>query len=156
MPDDVGSSLSAELAERLNVTPASTYVQPASLASKYPLAGQKHTGAIVKLYPSSMNADQANVKSTEVVEFVGVLDYSAFPTASADEAEQHGAASSNQDLVKTLHAIYRVEDEPVNADSSSSTDFASAREALIDYLASGLSGDTLAAEWLLLSLFGKM
>lgn len=138
-----------------------------SLQYKYPIPEAAHTGAIVKLYPGTLsdaNSDAASsdtLKSTEIVEFVGVLDYSVYSalTAVADEGKAGGSTDAPQpEQTKTLHAIYRVsEAESVSVGSLSPMSVQSGvRQKAIQHLAAALDGDAVAAEWLLLSLVGQM
>lgn len=96
------------------------------------------------------------MKATEIVDFVGVLDYSTFPTARALEEPTDGAAASSDsaDHVKTLHAIFRVPSSERTAPEQA-TIGSSTRKEVIDQLAGALEGDVLAAEWLLLALLGR-
>ncbi|KAK9896561.1 hypothetical protein P389DRAFT_171824 [Cystobasidium minutum MCA 4210] len=160
-------SLAGELSSRLNVgtsapsSSSSSANASSSLANKFPLPGVAHTGALVKIYPSTSSSSTSstsldNVKATEIVDFVGVLDYSTFPTARALEEPTDGAAASSDsaDHVKTLHAIFRVPSSERTAPEQA-TIGSSTRKEVIDQLAGALEGDVLAAEWLLLALLGR-
>lgn len=161
MGDDTGS-LAEELSSRLHVGRASSSANSSSLANKFPLPGVVHTGALVKVYPtaspvsssSGMNAE--NVKATEIADFVGVVDFSTFPSSSSLEEPTNGEASTSQlpEQIKTLHAIYRLPSSTAAASSVSYS--AQARQDVIDQLAEALEGDKIAAEWLLLALLGKI
>jgi hypothetical protein len=122
-----------------------------------------HTGALVKLYSTSASdSPQDNVKATEIVDFVGVVDFSSFPNSSAFEETSDPSASTSSaqtvDQIKTLHAIYRIPHPSTSepAESGSSLLSNSTRQELVDRLSIALEGDKVAAEWLLLSLLGKV
>lgn len=156
-------SLAGELSSRLNVgsSTASSSSGSSSLANKFPLPGVAHTGALVKIYSSASSSSSPetstdNVKATEIVDFVGVVDFSTFPTSQSLEEPSNSEASTSQvpEQIKTLHAIYRI--PPTTNVSEQTTSTTTARQEIIAQLAQALEGDTLAAEWLLISLLGKI
>lgn len=106
--------------------------------------------------PSSPETSTDNVKATEIVDFVGVVDFSTFPTSQSLEEPSNSEASTSQlpEQVKTLHAIYRI--PATSTVSEQTTSATTARQEIIAQLAEALEGDKLAAEWLLLSLLGKI
>ena len=148
------------------------HTSSSGLSHKYPIPEEKHTGALIKLYPYSngkAGTDDQPYKATEIVDFIGVLDYTPFPTSAAEEQPEAGPSESvaANELVKTLHVVMTVPatrqsilsppSSPVRGNVSASAGEAEeARKELVAFLASALDGDSLAAEWLLLSLLGKM
>lgn len=161
----------ASRVQSLNVNNSQTSVS--ALSHKYPIPEEKHTGALIKLYPYSngkAGIEDQPYKATEIVDFIGVLDYTPFPTSAAED--QTDAAASEpitaNELVKTLHVVMTVPtirqsvlsppSSPVRGTASAppGDEAQEARKELVAYLASALDGDSLAAEWLLLSLLGKM
>lgn len=118
----------------------------------------------MKTYPttaigasSEFNTD--TVKVTEIVDFIGVVDYSSFPSSSSlEESPSSTNASTSQlpEQIKTLHAIYRLPASKYTRSEASPEQIASTRQELIDVLSTVLEGDKLAAEWLLVSLLGKI
>lgn len=159
-------ALAGELASRLQVgqNASSSSSSNNTLASKFPLPGVPHTSALVKTYPttatgasSEFNTD--TVKVTEIVDFIGVVDYSSFPSSSSlEESPSSTNASTSQlpEQIKTLHAIYRLPTSKYTRSEASPEQIASTRQELIDVLSTVLEGDKLAAEWLLVSLLGKI
>ena len=182
---DASSSSSCEaLVDRishLNVNGRNSSSSTA-LSHKYPIPEEPHTGALIKLYPYSTGkaGDDQPYKATEIVDLVGVLDYTPFPTSASEQEEGQtpegeGDASTGEriqsnDMVKTLHVVMAIPVDqqsvfPISAPSSpttaspassSETEGQNTRRELVAYLSSVLEGDELAAEWLLLSLLGKM
>ena len=152
--EDEADEVAAQMQAHLSVSEsAPRYAAPPSLASKYPFPTHPHTGALVKLYPSNAG-DTSSPKTTEIVEFVGILDYAYFPSATTEETQ-----ASNGELVKTIHSIYRI---PIAKKQGSagilpgSQEWHSARSQLIGHMAKRMDGDRLAAEFLLLALYGHM
>lgn len=156
----------------LNVSSTSA---TAVLPHKYPIPEEPHAGALIKLYPfsngkASLTEDQP-FKATEVVDFVGILDYTTFPSSSLGQDDQPvdamaGNAIQPNELVKTLHVVMTITSSQgqqgvISAPSSPGRPTpvqspVETRDELISHLAHSLEGDKLAAEWLLLSLLGKM
>lgn len=117
----------------------------------------------MKLYPTvstkrPTSFDTDNIKVTEIVDFVGVVDFSNFPSSSSLEEASSGQASTSQlpEQIKTLHALYRIPDARTTRQELTQEQLSSTRQELIDQIASVLEGDKLAAEWLLLSLLGRI
>jgi len=163
--DKDADALAGELSSRLQVNQnaSASATSSNSLANKFPLPGLKHTGALVKMYPidSTGDSEKSNtdsLKVTEIVDFVGVVDFSNFPTSSSLEEPSSAQASTSQlpEQVKTLHAIYRLPTSRQTRTDGSGTEVPSARQEVIDQLAAVLEGDKLAAEWLLIALLGKI
>lgn len=161
-PDTLASELSSRLQVSQNASTSSTSRN--NYANKFPLPGVAHTGALVKLYPASSSSSTSsdlstdNVKATEIVDFVGIVDYSTFPTLSSLEEPVNSDTSTSYlpEQVKTLHAIYRMPTISSTQVETPAQQNTSARQEVIDQLAEALQGDKLAAEWLLLALLGKI
>lgn len=125
-----------------------------SIKDKYPLPGKQHTSAIVKFY----NDMSETLRIGQLVEIIGIrgqnipeieTDESSFGLASVlsgfpNTAVIHAIAYNSLDQTTPLH-----EDLP---DGSIET----IRTELIDYIASVLGGDKLAAEFVLLQLLSRV
>ena len=140
--------LATHLETQLSIS--NSYAAPSSLANKYPFPTHPHTGALVKLYTSA-SEDVISPKTTEIIEFVGVLDYAYFPNASTEESQ-----GNSTELIKTLHAIYQLPRRSESGRDVNTTERDEDRREMIAYIAQAIGGDRLAAEFLLLALYGKM
>ncbi|CEG77805.1 hypothetical protein RMATCC62417_12499 [Rhizopus microsporus] len=130
------------------------YENKSSIKDKYPLPGKQHTSAIVKFY----NDMSETLRIGQLVEIIGIrgqnipeieTDESSFGLASVlsgfpNTAVIHAIAYNSLDQATPLH-----EDLP---DGSIET----IRTELIDYIASVLGGDKLAAEFVLLQLLSRV
>ncbi|KAG2020570.1 hypothetical protein CC2G_005893 [Coprinopsis cinerea AmutBmut pab1-1] len=117
---------------------------------KYPLPSTAHIGAQVKIYEPQL---AESLRTTDLYSFVGVLTSEPRP-ASLDSTEHVP--------VPTIHVLFA---RPIPStlvprsfpDQSLLPDLEVAREKLVSWIADeGLSGDRLAAEFVLLSIIHKV
>ncbi|KFH71771.1 hypothetical protein MVEG_02066 [Podila verticillata NRRL 6337] len=131
------------------------------LPERFPFAGQDHFAAVVKTHSSDVS-----IGVTDMVEVIGVLGASD-KVMTGDGFEIHD--ESDGPRIPTVHAILmrKVEDHghpelnvdglPTKDDIENLTKEALAiRKELIDYLASALKGDKLAAELVLLHYLARV
>ncbi|KDN37741.1 hypothetical protein K437DRAFT_296498 [Tilletiaria anomala UBC 951] len=156
-------------AEAWNDAPSGTMLETStSMKMKQPLAGENGTiGALLKIYDASISETMG---VTDVVEVVGVLSSSPFPTS---EWQSSGAASSasvsnTESLLPCLHVIYSHSitfdtlPPSLRVDVSATPELILAeqqekeREALVAYLQAACQGDELVAEFLLLALTARV
>lgn len=106
-------------------------------------------GLLLKVYDEGL---AASMRVAQVVDIIGILDHLTLPMGQWSATED---VESNPSLYPAIHVVTMQkvvqDDQQVEQDQAEAT-----REALIEYLAQGLKGDRLAAEWLLLSLIAKM
>lgn len=106
-------------------------------------------GVLLRVYDEDL---AASVRVAQAVDLIGILDHSTLPMGHWSASEE---ADSNAPLYPAIHVINMqkgIEEDKQQVEQ----DQAATREALIGYLAHGLRGDRLSAEWLLLSLIAKM
>lgn len=125
-----------------------------------PLAEQPSITALIKMY----GLEQAEqIKTTDVIDVVGLLDTGTLPNADWQWTENDQVEVP---ILPCIHALY-VDRQPawglvekLHAKSALHTspfsDHAEMRQALLSYLASALGGDRLAAEYVLLALLAKV
>ncbi|KAG0096370.1 hypothetical protein BGZ93_004662 [Podila epicladia] len=131
------------------------------LPERFPFAGQDHFAAVVKTHSSDVS-----IGVTDMVEVIGVLGASD-KVMTGDGFEIHD--ESDCPRIPTVHAIImrKVEDHghpELNVDGLPSKDHVehltkealAIRTELIDYIASALQGDTLAAELVLLHFLARV
>jgi hypothetical protein len=135
---------------------------PPALLEKIPIPSRASQVILVKVsltsrarlllkYAQSYINDDA-LQSSTMFDFIGVLDVSALPTSEfADENAPHHQ-------VFALHAILHqpVDLSPKLPKAPQPDQWTSTREKLIRYLAQGVSGDLVAAEFLLLALLARV
>ncbi|KNZ51159.1 hypothetical protein VP01_4064g2 [Puccinia sorghi] len=126
---------------------------------KFPIRGKQHVGALIKLYDSSHSQ---LISTSEVIEVIGVFDWTPFVPENHDETIASGQANEHTlptpSSIPCVHVIFcrrppmpqlEIPDQP------------SERRLMIDRLLVYLSnrifkGDDLAAQYLLASLTAKM
>ncbi|PWN40966.1 hypothetical protein IE81DRAFT_325055 [Ceraceosorus guamensis] len=123
--------------------------KPAYL-SKHSLAEAPGLGALLKIYDHEL---AETLKVTDVIDVLGVLDFSLLP--GADWSQGGAASSSSSAQLPALHVLHIT---PIahNDEVPRPLTGASSRDDLVHYLASALGGDLLAAEWTLLGLLARI
>lgn len=106
-------------------------------------------GVLLKIYDEDLSA---SVRVAQAVDVIGILDQSTLPIGHWSALE---GAETSSTLYPAIHVI-TLQKVEVKAQDKVSQNTLEVREALIEYLARGLHGDRLAAEWLLLSLIARM
>ena len=110
---------------------------------------------------------EESLRATDVVEVVGVLDfteYASFPLFTSTLIPEFRFADPALDsektdalpLIPSIHVLHYSKPELQLAEAPSTEHWPALRSSLIEYLASHLAGDRLAAEFLLLSILSRM
>lgn len=138
----------ADLGEDHGAGGESSATSSGGLDAKLPTGAE--TGLLLKVYDEDV---AESVRVAQVVDVIGVLDQSALPSADWDEVAEGRPAGAT--LHPAIHVICMQRADVELGDAHEGNE-AEIRDALIGYLAQGLQGDRLAAEWLLLSLIARM
>ncbi|KAF9423159.1 hypothetical protein BGZ94_008394 [Podila epigama] len=133
------------------------------LPERFPFAGESHFAAVVKTHSSDIT-----IGVTDTVEVIGVLGASD-KVLTGDGFEMHDDTTDHGPLVPTVHAILmrKVEDHghpelgvdgiPSKEDVEHVTKEAlTIRKELVEYIATALKGDLLAAELVLLHFLARV
>ncbi|KAL1916747.1 uncharacterized protein VTP21DRAFT_5451 [Calcarisporiella thermophila] len=121
--------------------------------SRYPIPGEKNASAIVKVC-----AKDDSPKVGDIVEFFGILSLSP----EHDNANEFDAVFQIPSSIPTILSVFHVQPEPFGLSTiePSINEFNdsinSIRSLVINYLASKLHGDMLAAEYLLLQVISRV
>ncbi|CAG8714942.1 1829_t:CDS:10, partial [Funneliformis caledonium] len=130
--------------------------------SKYPFPKEKHMAAVVKIYEK-----EDSFKVTDVVEFIGVLNYPRKATNDANESqcEEFNVLYENTASCYTpsVHVIFYRKLHPTGNPLIPTTnlsvypnDAKRVRNAMIQYIAAAFGGDDLVAEFVLLQLLSRI
>ncbi|PWN51677.1 hypothetical protein IE53DRAFT_385954 [Violaceomyces palustris] len=160
--EEEGRALEGRTAN-LPSSPTSTFKDP--YPQKAPIPEEEHVGGLIKIY----DVEKAErLKTTQIVEVVGVLDTSSLPNADWQDLGSSSSSSPGQAnrQAPCVHAILLEPEpettflpgliEPGDQDSIKQTWNSRCREKLVKYLSSALGGDRLAAEYTLLALIARM
>ncbi|POW07983.1 hypothetical protein PSTT_07861 [Puccinia striiformis] len=126
---------------------------------KYPIRGKKHVGALLKLYDPS---DNQLIKTSDVIEVIGILDWTPFLPGNQDEALVTGKANDDvlsvTPCVPCIHVVFcRTPPLPLLEIPKQQAERKIVIDRLLDYLSNRLfKGDDLAAQYLLASLAAKI
>ncbi|PLW49647.1 hypothetical protein PCASD_02200 [Puccinia coronata f. sp. avenae] len=127
--------------------------------NKYPIRGKKHVGALLKLYDP---ADSQLITTSDVIEVIGILDWTPFLPGNHDEAIVTGQANENTlaaaSSIPCVHVVFcRRPPIPQLEISNQQIERRIIVDRLVDYLAHKIfKGDDLAAQYLLASLAAKI
>ncbi|UZJ53890.1 hypothetical protein CBS101457_003210 [Exobasidium rhododendri] len=153
MEDDLVGSVAGDLASKMDLNGASQRAATEGstvLKSKLPTGSE--TGVLLKVYDEDL---AESVRVAQAVDVIGILDESSLPSTDwSGEAVAGGGETG--DLYPALHVITMQRADMHWFDPLDEGKEAEIRDALIQYLAQGLQGDRIAAEWLLLSLIAKI
>ncbi|OAV95796.1 hypothetical protein PTTG_02998 [Puccinia triticina 1-1 BBBD Race 1] len=127
--------------------------------NKYPIRGQKHVGALLKLYDPS---DNQLIKTSDVIEVIGVLDWTPFLSENHHEALVAGKANDDTlsvtSSIPCVHVVFcRTPPLPLLEISSQKAERSIVVDRLLNYLSNKVfKADDLAAQYLLSSLAAKI
>lgn len=127
----------------------------ASTRHKYPIRGEKHIGALLKFYNTT---DGSLIKTSGVIEVVGVLGWSQFLPGCDHESLVNQANLPGSPSIPCIHVIFcRSPPLPTSDISTRQIERRAILDRLVNYLAHELfQGDELAAQYLLASVVGKV
>ncbi|CEH11868.1 mini-chromosome maintenance complex-binding protein [Ceraceosorus bombacis] len=144
------SGLSLDLNPRQSGAPSRDPSAEPVYLRKHSLAEAPGLGALLKIYDHKL---AETLKVTDVIDVLGVLDFSLLP--GADWSQGGAASSSSSAQLPALHVLHIT---PIAHSDEVPRPLtgASSRDDLVHYLASALGGDLLAAEWTLLGLLARI
>jgi hypothetical protein len=146
--EDLDSSIDADMLNKLDsIKLEKSSVELNFIKEKLPTGSEM--GVLLKVYDEDLSA---SARVAQAVDVIGILDQSTLAMGHWSASEGIEAKS---DVHPTIHVItmQKVQAKEQNALGNSPSEV---RDALIEYLAQGLHGDRLTAEWLLLSLIARM
>ncbi|KAI8987216.1 putative alanine racemase-domain-containing protein [Pilobolus umbonatus] len=122
-----------------------------AVLKKYPLAGQSHTGAIVKFY----NDMGDSTKVGQLIEIIGIKGRDV--QKNTDDDHEFSSVLNAFSDVPVLHAIaYNTLDRPISVLEDIHHQIYDIRQQVVSYIASVLGDDQLSAEYVLLQLLSRV
>ncbi|CAI2186871.1 9649_t:CDS:10, partial [Funneliformis geosporum] len=131
-------------------------------SSKYPFPKENHMAAVIKIYEK-----EDSFKVTDVVEFIGVLNYPRKATNDANESQCDEFNVLDENTAScyspSVHVIFYRKLHPTGNPLISTTNLSVSpndaeliRSAMVQYIASAFGGDYLVAEFVLLQLLSRI
>ncbi|KAA1069552.1 hypothetical protein PGT21_028018 [Puccinia graminis f. sp. tritici] len=126
---------------------------------KYPIRGKKHVGALLKIYDPS---DNQLIKTSDVIEVIGILDWTPFLSENHHENLVTGQTNDNTlsatSSIPCVHVVFcRTPPLPLLEIPNQQAERKIIIDRLLNYLSNRVfKGDDLAAQYLLASIAAKI
>ncbi|KAA1068391.1 hypothetical protein PGT21_026497 [Puccinia graminis f. sp. tritici] len=126
---------------------------------KYPIRGKKHVGALLKIYDPS---DNQLIKTSDVIEVIGILDWTPFLSENHHENLVTGQTNGNNlsatSSIPCVHVVFcRTPPLPLLEIPNQQAERRIIIDRLLNYLSNRVfKGDDLAAQYLLASIAAKI